>query len=99
MNLTFLLERLVELGAVAELALESRWLKAGHEQSDGLLRILLTKIATADTFEALEEVGAVHGDSGIGIGVFMGMEKSARTFSIATWSIEPLSVRLTSDST
>ncbi len=43
--------------AVPELAFEGRWLTAGHEQADGLLRILLTKIATADTLEALEEVG------------------------------------------
>ncbi len=33
-----------------------------------LFGILLAKLATADTFEALEEVGAVRGDSGIGIG-------------------------------
>ncbi len=53
---------------MAELALEGRRLNAGHEQADGLLRILLAEIATADTFEALEEVGAVRSDSGVGIG-------------------------------
>ncbi len=60
--------------------MRGRWLNAGHEQADGLLRILLTKIATADTLEALEEVGAVSGDSGIGIGDLHGHVKIREDF-------------------
>ncbi len=60
------------MNAAAELVLNGRWLSAGHEQADGLLRILLAKIAAAVTFEALKEIGAVRGDSGIGIGELHG---------------------------